>query len=417
MDARETALLALNACERQGGWSDGALKKQISAAGLDSRDAALATQLCFGVLQNQLLLDFYLSSFSNIPLKRMEGRVVQALRLGAYQMLFLDRIPHSAAVNRSVELTRAYCKNPRAAGMVNGILRSLERSLERLPTIPQRDPVEYLSILYSHPAWMVREFLLTLGNDGAAALLRANNAQPATAAQVNTLKINARELRHLQLVLDKLKGEEVPVIFTVFTPITIADKVCGGKLLSYIREGHGEDVKAALEVITETTAQLVAAAIDMGADGIFLASQMSSYDKCTDRQYLEYGKPYDLRVLEAAGKGWMNTIHCHGDHIMFHILKDYPVQVFNWHAWESLPALDEAYALTGKCLMGGLSRTDITQQNRGAIQNQIFQCFKLLGGRHQILTPGCVIRYPLDDDMLSFIGTTRNEIEAVFDQR
>ena len=70
-----------------------------------------------------------------------------------------------------------------------------------------------------------------------------------------------------------------------------------------------------------------------------------------------------------------------------------PLQVFNWHAWESLPALDEAYALTGKCLMGGLSRTDITQQNRGAIQNQIFQCFKLLGGRHQILTPG--LRHPL----------------------
>ena len=102
---------------------------------------------------------------------------------------------------------------------------------------------------------------------------------------------NARELRHLQLVLEKLKGEEVPVIFTAFTPITIADKISGGKLISYIEEGHGDDVKAALEVITETTAQLVAAAIDMGADGIFLASQMSSYDKCTDRQYLEYGSP------------------------------------------------------------------------------------------------------------------------------
>ena len=173
MDARETALLTLNACERQGGWSDGALKKQISAAGLDSRDAALATQLCAGVLQNQMLLDFYLAHFSNIPLKRMEGRVVQALRLGAYQMLFL------------------------------------ERSLERLPTIPQRDPVEYLSILYSHPAWMVREFLLTLGNDGAAALLRANNAQPATAAQVNTLKINARELR-LRLEERGVRAEEHP---------------------------------------------------------------------------------------------------------------------------------------------------------------------------------------------------------------
>ena len=113
---------------------------------------------------------------------------------------------------------------------------------------------------------------------------------------------HARELRHLQLVLEKLKGEEVPVIFTAFTPITIADKISGGKLISYIEEGHGDDVKAALEVITETTAQLVAAAIDMGPTGSSWPPRLSSYDKCTDRQYLEYGKPYDLRVLEAAGK-------------------------------------------------------------------------------------------------------------------
>ena len=83
MDAREVALLTLNACHRQGGWSDQILKKQLAAAGLDSRDGALATQLCFGVLQNQILLDFYLSQFSNLPLKKMEGKVLQALRLGA----------------------------------------------------------------------------------------------------------------------------------------------------------------------------------------------------------------------------------------------------------------------------------------------------------------------------------------------
>ena len=107
MDARETALLALNDCQRQGGWSDAILKKRLASAGLDSRDGALATQLCFGVLQNRLLLDFYLSHFSSLPLKRMEGKVVEALRLGAYQMLFLEKIPHSAAVNTSVELTRS----------------------------------------------------------------------------------------------------------------------------------------------------------------------------------------------------------------------------------------------------------------------------------------------------------------------
>ena len=67
MDAREVALLTLNACQHQGGWSDQILKKQLAAAGLDRRDGALATQLCFGVLQNQLLLDFYLSSSPTSP--------------------------------------------------------------------------------------------------------------------------------------------------------------------------------------------------------------------------------------------------------------------------------------------------------------------------------------------------------------
>ncbi len=198
MDARDVAMLTLNACQRQeGGWSDGVLKKQLSAAGLDSRDSALATQLCFGVLQNQILLDFYLSKFSNIPLKRMEGKVVQILRLGAYQMLFLDKIPPSAAVNRAVEQTRAHCKNPRAAGMVNGILRSLSRSSGALPTIPQRDPVSYLSTLYSHPEWLVKEFLLTLGTEETARLLAADNSQPVMAVMVNTAKTTQEELAAL----------------------------------------------------------------------------------------------------------------------------------------------------------------------------------------------------------------------------
>ena len=95
MDAREAALLTLNTCQRQGGWSDGALKKQLAAGGLEGREAALATQLCFGVVQNQLLLDFYLSKFSNIPLRRMESKVVQALRLGLYRCCFSAAFPRA----------------------------------------------------------------------------------------------------------------------------------------------------------------------------------------------------------------------------------------------------------------------------------------------------------------------------------
>lgn len=194
MDAREAALLALNDCQRQGGWSDAILKKRLADGQLDSRDSALATQLCFGVLQNRLLLDFYLSHFSNLPLKRMEGRVVEALRLGAYQMIFLDKIPHSAAVNASVELTRKFCKNPRAAGMVNGILRNLERNIDNLPTIPQNDPASYLSTLYSHPAWLVGELLTALGSEETARLLAANNGPAPITAMANTTKTTVEEL-------------------------------------------------------------------------------------------------------------------------------------------------------------------------------------------------------------------------------
>ena len=192
MDAREAALLTLNTCQRQGGWSDGALKKQ-----LEGREAALATQLCFGVVQNEMLLDFYISKFSNIPLRRMESKVVQALRLGLYQMLFLSKIPQSAAVNCSVELTRTHCKNPRAPGMVNAILRSLQRNLNQLPTIPQNDLAEYFSILYSHPVWLVEELLPLLGSEGTAEFLQANNSQPPMTAMVNTTKAAAQEATEL----------------------------------------------------------------------------------------------------------------------------------------------------------------------------------------------------------------------------
>lgn len=89
--ARNVALDALVACEKQGAWSDGYLKKAIKAAELDGRDAALATRLCFGVLQNRMLLDFYLSQMCTTRLEKLEAPIRNLLRLGAYQILYLDR--------------------------------------------------------------------------------------------------------------------------------------------------------------------------------------------------------------------------------------------------------------------------------------------------------------------------------------
>ena len=195
--ARSVALDALLACENQGAWSDGYLKKAIREAGLDSRDAGLCTRLCCGVLQNEMLLDTLLDRFAKPPVARMEPAVRGCLRLGLYQILFLDRVPDSAAVNESVSLARGRCRNPRAAGLVNAILRNLLRERESL-AMPEDLPTRY-----SHPAWLVEEFSKALSVEGVEDLLAADNGEVPTAAQVNTLRITPEAL------LERLKSEGV----------------------------------------------------------------------------------------------------------------------------------------------------------------------------------------------------------------
>lgn len=185
--AREVALLALDACEKQGAWSDGYLKKALRDAGLDSRDAALATRICFGVLQNRMLLDFYIAQFSSVSPEKLEHKVLCALRVAAYQLCFMDRVPQSAAVNESVTLVRKYAKNPRAAGLVNAVLRRMTLELAHLP-----QPKD-LATQYSHPDWLVKELSLAVGEETESALA-ANNSQPPILAQVNTVKATAKEV-------------------------------------------------------------------------------------------------------------------------------------------------------------------------------------------------------------------------------
>lgn len=208
--ARETAMLTLAACERQGAWSDGHLKHLLRDQQMDSRDAALATRLCFGVLQNRILIDWHLASFCNTPLKKLDIKVLCNLRIAVYQLLFLDKIPSSAAVNEAVNLTKKHCRNPRAAGMVNGILRAMLRQ-ETLPEPCGKDAAETLSIQYSHPVWLVKEFISALGVDGATALLAADNGQPPIAAQVNTCKASV-EQTVLSLEADGVTAQRHPLV-------------------------------------------------------------------------------------------------------------------------------------------------------------------------------------------------------------
>ena len=187
MTAREAALRTLLACEKQDAWADVCLKRTLKEGGLDGREAALATRLTFGVVQNRILLDWYVDQFAR---GKLDASVRNILRLGAYQLLFLTRVPARAAVDESVKLTRQVCKNPKAAGLVNAVLRNLERN--KADQIPPED----LSIRYSHPQWLVDAFTERLGSEGAAALLAADNGEPAIAIQHNKLKCSEEELQY-----------------------------------------------------------------------------------------------------------------------------------------------------------------------------------------------------------------------------
>ena len=188
MGARETALNALIACRKDNAWSNGVLKEYIQRDRLDSRDAALATRLCYGVVQNRQKLDFYLQQLLTGKLKDLHPVVRDILHLGLYQIYELDKIPDSAAVNESVTLAKKYHKNPKAASLVNGVLRNAVRSQGQL-----KEPTSYAD-KYSHPDALISLLKANLPKGKLEPMLIANNASPDMVIQVNTLRITAAQL-------------------------------------------------------------------------------------------------------------------------------------------------------------------------------------------------------------------------------
>lgn len=188
MNARTTALSALIACRKQGAWADGVLKEYIVRDRLDKRDAALASRLCYGVLQNRMLLDYYLQHCLTGSMNKLHPVTLDILRLGMYQILLMDKIPVSAAVNEAVEQGKKYV-NRGAAGLINGVLRRAAREKDSLP---QPDSV---AVRYSHPQELVDLLADSVGQEGLEALLSSHNAAPQTVIQVNPLVASAEAVR------------------------------------------------------------------------------------------------------------------------------------------------------------------------------------------------------------------------------
>ncbi len=202
-----------------------------------------------------------------------------------------------------------------------------------------------------------------------------------------------REQHAIRLIAEAV-GREVPVLETVFSPLSVARTLAGEQAtVRYLREDP-EALHHGLDVIADVTAAFVREVMGAGADGVFFSTQMATTDLLTVEEYEEFGRPYDLRVLEAAGDALV-FLHLHGQNVMFDLVANYPIQILNWHARETAPTIAEARARVSTCLACGLDAWNtLAAATPEAVAREVHSAIADTGGRGHIVTTGCVM--PVD---------------------
>lgn len=201
--ARDLAHSILLAVENRAAYASELLHTRLEAS-VDSREAALATELVMGTLRWQRLLDFLVERYSHRKVSKLDREVLIALRLGIYQLRYLKRMPARAAVNESVELVRTACKKS-AISLTNAVLRRAAGESERpVREFLSAETAEALGIVHSHPTWLVERWLRKFGERGTIALLEHDNQPPENACVVLSPE-------HQKDALESLRSEGCPV--------------------------------------------------------------------------------------------------------------------------------------------------------------------------------------------------------------
>jgi uroporphyrinogen decarboxylase len=218
-----------------------------------------------------------------------------------------------------------------------------------------------------------------------------------------------RELKSLRLVRAALPN--VPVVFTIFSPMTIAAKLSQGKIYEHIAERRNAAlIHSALAKLSRTVGQYSAAAIEAGADGVFFAHQDTGRHLLGYDDFSEYVATYDHEALSGARSGRFNILHIHGEQIRFRELLDYPVHGINWHSWETLPSALTGMLSSRKCIVGGIDRRSVTANDIPAIESQISSVSVITTGISDlILTPSCTIRAGFQPETLHAIRSIVKE--------
>ena len=190
--ARLSAVKIVHAVNAEGAYSNVALAQILRQENLSDIDRRFCTELVYGTIKAGASLDWKLAKYLNRPLDKVDAKILAVLRVALYQIFFLDRVPNSAAVNESVELTKKFV-GIGASKFVNGVLRSAVRQPEK-SDFPTDDSVESIALRMFHPAWLVKLFVDEFGLDAAKKICAVNNTEPPLCLRVNFLKATREEI-------------------------------------------------------------------------------------------------------------------------------------------------------------------------------------------------------------------------------
>ncbi len=222
-DARTTALFILNTLDKGHKTLDGILEDVLGSNGLFTRrDRALLHALIYGVLRWRAFLDWIIENFSNTPIRKIDPRILNILRLGVFQIIFMDRIPVSAAVNTAVEMSKSVAPFW-VVRFVNALLRNTARGYKTVPfPDPDKDPVSAIAIRKSFPKWLIKRWIDRLGFNKTEKLCDALNAIPPITIRTNMLRTTrGRLMKSLEDLVERIHATVYsPDGISFFNPIT-----------------------------------------------------------------------------------------------------------------------------------------------------------------------------------------------------
>ena len=203
----------------------------------------------------------------------------------------------------------------------------------------------------------------------------------------------AEQVRCVRLVRDAL-GPDVPIIQTIFGPLTMAAKLAEGDFERQLAD-HEDLLKQGLERMAADVVAFGLACLEAGADGFFFATQHATPDELPEEVYRRLGVPYDLKILDSLDDNegaWFTILHLHGANPLFNLANEYSVDAVNWHDRETPPDLAEALGRTQRALAAGIARNGVfAGDDPEAAADEVRDAIARAGGRRLIVAPGCVV--------------------------